>query len=110
MPGTLGKAQTILESPVTARRKPSDEYERGALKGEFRARFLGPERAVSPKIAVMNDKGQISRVHFPHYVGKLLFRPLVIRHVSDQREFKSGALNSPFPLNGGAAGKEKHEV
>ena len=89
MPGTLSQTQTILESLVTAGRKP--------------AVLLCPRRAVPCKIAVMNDKGDISRINFLHYIGELLFVPCVIRHVADQREFKSAALSR---LNGGAARKE----
>src|SRR5688500_6178648 len=89
----LSQTQTILKNLVTAGRKT--------------AGFLSPLRAVPPKIAVMNVKGEITHVYVLHYIDNLLVVPAVIGHVADQREFEPGALN---PLNGGAARKKKHEV
>src|SRR5262245_52238948 len=85
----------MLESLVTARGKTPE--------------LLGPRCAVVPKIAIVNDKGQLCRVYFLHDVGKLFFVPSVIRHVADQREFESGSLRCSFLLTGDAAGKEEHE-
>jgi len=90
--GALSQTEAMLESLVTAWRETPD--------------LFGPRPAVIPKIAVVNDKGQLSGVYLPHDVGKLLFLPGVIRHVADQREFKSGAWHFSSPLTGGAAGKE----
>jgi hypothetical protein len=90
--GALSQTQAMLERLVTARREPPN--------------LLSPRRAVIPKIAVVNDKGQLSGVYLPHDVGKLLFLPGVIRHVADQREFKSSAWRFPSALTRGAAGKK----
>jgi hypothetical protein len=75
--GALNQTEAMLESLVTAWRETSN--------------LLGPFLAVIPQIAVVNDKGQLSCVQLSNEVGKLLFLPSVIRHVADQREFKSGA-------------------
>jgi hypothetical protein len=107
MARALRQPQTIIESLVAARGKPADEYEWGALAFKFGARLVDPCCAVSPKIAVVHHKGQLSRVYLPHYVAEFFFRPGVVGHVSDQREFESGALSSPLLLYRGA-GKEKH--
>ena len=110
MSGTLGQAQTILKRLVTAWRKPSDEGVSGDLRGELRARLFAPVHPVPPKIAVVNYEGQIRRVNLLHYIGKLFFRPAVVRHVTNQREFKSGALNSPFRWNSGATKEKKRNA
>ena len=78
----------MFERVVTARRKTAD--------------FLGPCRAVVPEVAVVHDKGYISRIDVPHQMGEFLFLPAVIRHVADQSEFESAAL--AVRPNGGAAG------
>src|SRR6476659_178220 len=82
--GALSQIEAMLESLVTAWRETAD--------------LLGPRPAVIPKIAVVNDKGQLSGVYVSHDIGKLLFLPSVIGHVANQREFKSGAWHFPFPL------------
>jgi hypothetical protein len=94
--GALSQTKAMLESFVTAWRETPE--------------LLGPRRAIIPKIAVVNDKGQVSGVYLPHEVGKLLFLSAVIRHVADQREFKPGAWRFPSPLTDGAAGKEQDQV
>jgi len=93
------------KSLVTAWRKPR-RMRRWRPEGELGRACSAPVPSVSPKIAGYNDEGQIP----PRYCFITLansFSVLVVRHVTNQREFKSGALNSPFRWNSDATRRNK---
>src|SRR5262249_28064249 len=90
--GALSQTEAMLEGLVTAWRETRE--------------LFGQRPAALPKIAAVTAKEKLSCVQVPHEVGKLLFLPSVVRHVTDQREFKSGPWHFPSPLTDGAARKE----